>query len=230
MKKNLVLSLLVLVLGMQIAEAKNYTLKTDIDNSGVISQTGRKDPFMKQIPKNQGNGFSDSFCRAFLNGLSDTPDNSSLISTSRRRAGYDPYMIEINGTKYMLIKDNNDGIFDDKDILGIKDTQKNIFASLRPLDTNRDLKLTGEELEKAGIRLVRINKDGKLDYKNKENDFKNSNIEFIYITELRKAYKNDGSTGQFGQYDVIIKNEKGEKTLVTGLVTFETKEQVKKYF
>ena len=231
MRKNVILSLLALILGMQIAEARVYTLETGAENNRNIMRTEKRNPAVRQMSKQRGevSGFSDSFCRSFIDGLSGKSDNA-LISGSNVNLGFDPYMIEINGTKYMLIKDNGDGKFNEKDILGIKDTQNNIFASLKPLDTDNDLKLTGKELDAAGIRLVRINEDGKLDYENKENDFKNSNIEFIYLTELRKAYKNDGTTGQFGQYDVIIKNENGEKTLVTGLVTFETKKQVEKYF
>ena len=243
MKKIFILSLFVLFSGIQAAEAaKNYTIETNSPysiqtknssnsvrklNSSEISDILYKDMARQN---SRVRGFSDSFLNSFNNGIAGTSDDSTLLSSGLVPTGFDPYLIEINGTKYMLIKDNGDGKFNEKDILGIKDTQKNIFKSLRPLDTNSDSKITGEELEKAEIRLVKINEDGKLDYNNKENDFKNSDIVFIYLTEVRKAYKNDGSTGQFGQYDVVIKNEKGEKTLVTGLVTFETKEQVKKYF
>ena len=226
MKRSLVLSLMVLFLGIGNAEAKNYTLEMNSENMPKTVQNTNTN-----INNEKVTDFSSAFCQGFNSGiLGNSKNTTSLSGSGVLLAGRDPYMIEINGTKYMLIKDNNDGTFDEKDILGIKDTQKNIFASLKPLDTNKDLKLTGEELDKAGIRLVKIDENGKLDYKNKSNDFKNSDIEFIYLKELRKAYKNNGSTGQFGQYDVVIKNEKGEKTLVTGLVTFETKEQVKNYF
>ena len=221
MKKNVVLSLFILILGIQPSVARNYTLETGSVNV----------PKYIQNSSSNVTDFSSAFYQGFSNGISGNSERAALIAASPRgSSGYDPYLIEINGIKYMLIKDNNDGIFNEEDILGIKDTQKNVFASLKPLDTDRNLKLTGKELENSGVRLVKINENGKLDYKNKENDFKNSNIEFIYLSELRKAYKNDGTTGQFGQYDVVIKNNKGEKTLVTGLVTFESKNQVEKYF
>ena len=226
MKKSIVLSLMVLLLGVGRAEAKNYTLET---NFGNVTKP------VQNAALNSNNGkvtdFASAFCQGFNSGIFGNSKNTTSLSGSGvLHSARDPYMIEINGTKYMLIKDNNDGTFNENDVLGINDTQKNIFASLKPLDTNRDLKLTGEELDNAGIRLIKIDQNGKLDYKNKSNDFKNSDIEFIYLQELRKAYKNNGSTGQFGQYDVVIRNDKGEKTLVTGLVTFETKEQVKNYF
>lgn len=226
MKKSLIVSLLVLFSVIQTAEAKNYTLKTGGSQPSAPKVT-------TPVRSNASNvtDFSSSFCQAFNSGVfGDSANAASITPSSVLLAGLDPYFVEIDGVRYMLIKDNNDNVFNEKDILGINDSQKNIFASLRPLDINRDLLLTGEELTNAGVRLVKLNSDGKLDYQNRLNDYPNSNIEFIYLTELRKAYKNNGSTGQFGQYDVVIKNNSGKKSLVTGLVTFETKEQVKKYF
>lgn len=253
MKKNTILVLLLVSFGLNANAygTKNYTLEQNNNNANAkssISFTAKGQTVTQEYdtvnpskrapiiikrtsPKKSGTsevtGFTGSFCQGFNSGIFGDSDNSSSLTLA---GAFDPYFVEIDGVKYMLIKDNNDGVFDENDILGINDSQSNIFASLRPLDTNKDSKLTGDELTKAGVRLVRVNSDGKLDYKNKENDYKNSNIEFIYLTELRKAYKNDGSTGQFGQYDVVIKNNKGEKSLVTGLVTFETEEEVKKYF
>ena len=73
----------------------------------------------------------------------------------------------------MLVKKNNDEKFDKHDILGITDTQETVFASLKPLDINRDSKLTGEELTKSNVRLVKIGKDGKL-INDKKQDFQTS--------------------------------------------------------
>ena len=251
MKRNTILALLLVSFGLNANAygTKNYTLEQNnppakpsisvtakgqtVTHEYDTANPYRQAPIIikRTSPKKSGSsdvtGFTGSFCQGFNSGIFGDSDNSSSLTLA---GAFDPYFVEIDGVKYMLIKDNNDGVFDENDILGINDSQKNIFASLRPLDTNKDSKLTGEELEKAGIRLVRVNPDGKLDYQNRLNDYPNSDIEFIYLTELRKAYKNDGSTGQFGQYDVVIKNKKGEKSLVTGLVTFETKEEVKKYF
>ena len=222
MKKSVLLAMIITLMGLEAFAEKNYTL---MSNPNIFSQNR---PIINSIRTNSPDtsSFSGAFSEAFQREILGNPENTFRTGF----IGLDPYLIEINGTKYMLIKDNDDGIFNEKDILGIKDSTKNVFASLRPLDKNKDSKLTGDELTEAGVRLVRINSVGKLDYETTKHDFKNSDIEFIYLTELRKAYKNDGSTGQFGQYDVIIKNDKGEKSLVTGLVLFETEEEVQKYF
>ena len=251
MKRNTILALLLVSFGLNANAygTKNYTLEQNnppakpsisvtAKGQTVTQEYDTVNPpkhapviIKKTSPKKSDsteiNGFTDSFCQGFNSGIFGDSDNSSSLTL----AGVtDPYFVEIDGVKYMLIKDNNDGVFDENDILGINDSQSNIFASLRPLDSDKNSKLTGEELEKAGIRLVKINSDGKLDYANKENDYKNSDIVFIYLTELRKSYKNDGSKGQFGQYDVVIRDKNDKKSLVTGLVTFETEEDVKKYF
>ena len=49
------------------------------------------------------------------------------------------------------------------------------------------------------------------------------------MKELRKAYKNDGQKGEFGLFDVIVKDKNGNNKIVTGIVTFESEEAIKKY-
>ncbi len=180
-----------------------------------------------QINSNKGNNTSNANNSGVVSpaSTSTTRNNSSV-----RLAGRDPYLMEIDGVRYIMLKDNKDGILDRNDLLGIDDTTNSIFKSLKPLDKNSDMKLTGKELSQAGIRLVRIGADGKLLYKDKSKDFKNSDVIFVHLTELRKAYKNDGATGDFGYYDVVVKTPTGQKKLVTGVVTFETDEQIQRYF
>ena len=186
-------------------------------------------------PTNHTNISQNSFSKSFNDGLNDVlnPQDISrigFIQPSFSGQSYDPYFIDIENNRYMLIKDNKDGIYDENDMLGINDTLKTVFASLRPLDINNDLKLTGEELSKAGIRLVKLNNNnGKLLIKDKKSDFKNSDVVFIYIKELRKSYKNNGNSGEFGLFDVIIKDSNKNNKLVTGVVTFESKNELKKY-
>ncbi len=209
-------------------------------NNFTLQASGASAP----IPSKQvySNGFSQGFCNFFatknsfdaanefaiMNTIQKTFDNleTRIVSTG---VSHDPYIIKINGNKYMLIKENNDGKFDRNDILGINDTKETVFASLRPLDLNKDNRLTGEELSKSGVRLVKIDQKGKL-INNKKQDFQNSRIAYIYMTELRKAYKNDGTTGDFGMYDVLIKNDNCKNSLVTGYVTFESANELAKYF
>ena len=190
------------------------------------------------IPTNQTNTYQNNFSKSFFDGVNDVLDTSNdaifntigyITPTSNIGESYDPYFIDIEGNRYMLIKDNNDGIFDEKDMLGINDTLKTVFTSLRPLDINTDSKLTGDELSKAGIRLVKLDTNGKLLFKDKKSDFKNSDVVFIYIKELRKSYKNNGNSGEFGLFDVIIKDTNKNNKLVTGVVTFESKKELEKY-
>lgn len=202
---------------------RNYLLETT-SNAG-------NNTISSPIKSNQKH--ANGFCSSFSMGFSDVvnPKSGTVANGISNARGIftDPYMIEIDGIRYMMIKDNNDGIFDKEDILGYKDTITNVFSSLRPLDKNNDEKLTGEELITGGIRFVRISPDGKLLYKNKEFDFDIKNIQFIYIKELRKAYKNDGSKGDFGLFDVFINNN-GKSKLATGIVSFESEEQILNYF
>lgn len=224
MKKLLSLLSVMVVFTSLNANAANFTLQaTPQSNVNTTIRTA--------TPKaTRATSTGDAFCKGMENWYNQSSSSvvSSAVNASVR--GHDPYLIEINGVRYMMIKDNKDGVFNKNDILGITDTTTTVFASLRPLDLNRDNKLTGEELTKAGIRLVKINSNGKLLYKDKSQDFKNSNIVFIHMTELRKAYANNGRTGDFGYYDVVIKNAQGKKQLVTGVVTFETEQEIRKYF
>lgn len=229
MKKLFLSAVLVFILS-SAANAQNYTL-----------QASPTDTRMNYTPVKMQNS-SSSTMDAFCNGMSDffsttqSYSNSTFknignpIAISYTGTHYDPYLIEIDGIRYMMIKDNNDNVFDRNDILGINDTTNTVFASLLPIDFNGDKKLTGDELSKANIRLVKIGQNGKLLFSDKSQDFDNSNVVFIHLSELRKAYKNDGNSGDFGFYDVVIKNQTGNKKLVTGVVTFESDDKIKKYF
>ncbi len=220
--------------------ANNFTLQSsDFANPVVTS------PSKGSYSNGFAQGFAD-FCTPenVLDVAGNVAGNASIYSsrsgnstqnTSRSNViassgiSRDPYVLQIDGNKYMLVKENNDKKFDKQDILGITDTQETVFASLRPLDINRDSKLTGEELTKSNVRLVKISKDGKL-INDKKQDFQNSKIVYIYMKELRKAYKNNGNTGDFGMYDVLVKNDNGTTKLVTGYVTFESEEELSRYF
>ena len=223
MKKILFL-LSVMVLSTLSANASNFTLQASPSSSTY------QPAIRNTAPQSHATSVGDAFCKGMQNWHSQTSSSAIRNSVNTALYGYDPYMVEINGVRYMMIKDNNDGVFNKNDILGITDTTSTVFPSLSPLDLNRHNRLTGQELTKAGIRLVKISSSGKLLYKDKSQDFKNSNIVFIYMTELRKAYDNNGRTGDFGYYDVVIKDAKGKTQLVTGVVTFETEQELNKYF
>lgn len=225
-KLSVFICLVVICSSANIAKAQNYTLQTNqtssyqnpVSNTSNYKTTGFCDAF--------GKGFSDS-----INPKINTANTDNRIAMSGVNiSSYDPYMLEIDGTKYMLIKENNDGIFNEEDILGYQDSKNNIFHSLKPLDINNDNKLTGDELTNANVRLVKIDKNGKLLYSDKIFDYNNENIKFISLKGLRKSWKNNGSTGNFGLFDAVVYKEDKTSKIVTGIVTFETKEELKKYF
>lgn len=229
MKKIFLSTVLIFILSTA-ANAQNYTLQ--------VNQSDIQTPVKTSLPSRSTSSAMDAFCSGMSDFLSPSQSysNSTVrnienpIDVSYTGVHHDPYLIEINGVRYMMIKDNNDGVFDRNDILGINDTTKTVFASLLPIDFNGDRKLTGEELSKANIRLVKIGQNGKLIFSDKSQDFKNSDIVFIHLTELRKSYKNNGNSGDFGFYDVVIKDSTGNKQLVTGVVSFESEAQIKGYF
>lgn len=205
--------------------AHNFTLQSsDFSEDNFVVTSPSKGSYSNGFSK----GFSDFYeSQNVIRTFETTSDGMRIASNGA--VSRDPYVLQIDGNKYMLVKENNDKKFDKQDILGINDTKETVFASLRPLDINRDSKLTGDELSKSNVRLVKIGKDGKL-INDKKQDFQNSKIVYIYMKELRKAYKNNGNTGDFGMYDVLVKNDDGTTKLVTGYVTFESEEELSKYF
>ncbi len=220
--------LVVSMFGMPVFSAQNFTLKatptTPADINSAINTT------------NSVNNFSDAVTYGIRNTVSYTGINNSSSSIRTKNPttraivkSVDPYFIEVDGNRYMFIKDNHDKVFNASDILGINDTKENVFASLKQLDKNRDNRLSGNELISAGVRIVRLNQDGKLIYNDKSKDFKNSDVVFIYMSGLRKSYQNDQNTGEFGLFDVVVKRPDNTKKIVTGIVTFESEEEVKKY-
>lgn len=201
--------------------ANNFTLQSSDFSNPVVTSPSKG---------SYSNGFAQGFADFYdSQNVARTLETTGTRIASAGTVFRDPYVLQIDGNKYMLVKENNDKKFDKQDILGITDTQETVFASLRPLDINRDSKLTGEELTKSNVRLVKIGKDGKL-INDKKQDFQNSKIVYIYMKELRKAYKNNGNTGDFGMYDVLVKNDNGTTKLVTGYVTFESEEELSRYF
>ena len=225
MKKYLAI-LIVSIFGMPALSAQNFTLKAT--PSTVINSVTSSNA------TNSVNNFAEAVTYGIINTIDYTGINNGVVVSKNPIAGMtarsvDPYFIEVDGNKYIFIKDNHDNVLDSNDILGINDTKENVFASLRPLDKNGDNRLSGEELTSAGIRIVRLNQNGKLLYNDKSKDFKNSDIVFIYMSGLRKSYQNNQNTGEFGLFDVVVKNSDNTKKIVTGIVTFENEEQIKKY-
>lgn len=149
--------------------ANNFTLQSSEFENPVV-----KSPSKELYSNGFAQGFADFYSRKnVLEVAGNVADNAPVYSSrggsstqnssrpdviASSGISHDPYILQINGNKYMLIKENNDKKFNKQDILGITDTQETVFASLKPLDINRDSKLTGEELTKSNVRLVKMAK------------------------------------------------------------------------
>lgn len=128
--------------------------------------------------------------------------------------GNDPYKIEIDGQKYMLGQDKNDDgtINNITEILGIRDTQENLFESLKNLDTNNDGYVSQEEMKAHNIILNAVdNESGQL----KNAGYDMSLVKGINLAELQSA---NGQNNIFGKFTMDLQNKK-----VNGDLTFEDK-------
>jgi len=75
----------------------------------------------------------------------------------------DPYEVKIGDDDYVFVQDKNkDGKFNGKvEILGYTDSRNNLFNEMKSLDMNGDSYISSDELQKQGVKLMKM-KDGKL--------------------------------------------------------------------
>ncbi len=139
----------------------------------------------------------------------------------------DPYVIKIDGVEYTMILDNKDGQWDTNDILGINDKKDNLFEALKGLESDGDAtNVSGEELQKAGIRLVAKGDDGKLQLDDTSKDFDLSKVKSIDMTNLSQSTDNDGSVGTFGNFNLSLNDGR----TIQGAETFEEMSTLQKLF
>ena len=132
----------------------------------------------------------------------------------------DPYVIKINGVKYYLVKNATDGNYTLNNILGYGDSKTSLFTSLSSLDTNSDLKITKEELQKANVRFVEVGGNGKLQLNDTSKDF--TDIVYIDLGNIRESINTANMIGSFGYFDVYIKDKNGNKKKIIGYVSFDS--------
>ncbi len=196
------------------------TMISEQDKStGDASKFGTQ--YEDNIQVNQINGASKEELEAAVKKIQkpaeETPRSNSC----------DPYVINIDGVEYTMILDNNDGKWDTDDILGIDDTKDNLFEALKGLESDGDASaLTGDELAKAGIRLVAKNEDGTLATGDTSKDFDLSKVKSIDMTKLRQSSDNDGNVGTFGHFDMTLTDGR----TITGQETFEELSTLQKLF
>ena len=142
----------------------------------------------------------------------------------------DPYIVEIEGKKYVLVKDRKDKNWSEQDLLGINDPKTNRFKSLIELNSDGDhSKLTPNELRKAGIRFVRMDDKGALLVNDRTKDYNLNNIKYIDIINLKRT-ANAEVTGIFGHFTVYLKTANSKKCTAVGYVTYETDEKIQYLF
>ncbi len=211
-KKAFILTALLIMCGMG-ANAANYSVEQAI-----------KQPTLENLPyKYEFDSGSD--CNYIL-----VPPKGSTFSAIAQAINSDPYIIKINGTKYYLVFENKTGNYSFKDIVGYDDARESIFKSLIALNSDNDnTKITGAELKKANVRLVKLQKNGKLAFSDKSQDYDVNKIAYIDLNYIRETL-NNGTIGTCGYFDVYLKNGSGKLQKVIGQVTFEDEKELKKLF
>ena len=151
------------------------------------------------------------------------------LRNSARLSYLDPYIVRIENTDYVLVKDSNDKKWTVENILGYNDSKEDLFASLKLLESDGNTsKISSKELQKANIRFVKLNSDGSLALDDKSLDYDINNVLYIDMKNLRTALGNKNQDGTFGYFYVYIKDGSSKKA-VPGRVTFEEKQELHKY-
>ena len=135
-------------------------------------------------------------------------------------ASADPYEVNIDGKNYIFTRDTNGNnkVDGKQEILGINDTKDNLFADMKSLDTNKDGKVSTDELAAAGVSLNEV-LDGKIS--NRKYDL--NKINGVDLSSLT-AIDNTNSTGTFGTFTLGLKNG----STARGKETFEDQDYFNK--
>lgn len=141
----------------------------------------------------------------------------------------DPYVIPVNGNYYVLVIDKSSKNWTHDDLFGIYDSKTDRFKSLISLDTNKDLKVTPQEMQKANIRMVQMDKQGVLLVNNKQNDYNLNNILYIDLNDLKRN-ANCEETGIFGHFNVYFKTSDNKTKIAVGYVTYDYEDDLKFMF
>ena len=137
-------------------------------------------------------------------------------------ASADPYEVNIDGKNYIFTRDTNGNnkVDGQQEILGINDTKENLFADMKSLDTNKDGKVSSDELRAAGVSLNEV-----LNGKISGRKYDLNNISGVDLSSF-SAIDNTNSTGTFGTFTLNLKN--GNKA--QGKETFEDQDYFSKLF
>ncbi len=208
-------------------DAPLYQLQADVAsvNNDVVASI----PSQTGLNNTNSKGNVDYITFPYKNKFS-VGKTAGVILGMAAACALDPYIVEIDGNKYVMILDNFDGIYNENDIIGIEDSKSNIFNSLKKLNVDNDkTKLTSSELKERGVRFVKIELDGRLAARDYTQDFCLENIVYIDLVTLKKV-KNVNHTGVFGEFKIVIKDKKTTIKEVKGYVTYESPKDLAKLF
>lgn len=152
------------------------------------------------------------------------------VDNVRRTAAKDPYLVQIDGKNYIMIKDNPSKKWSKNDILGIDDTKTTLFRALKSIESDGDIrKITSQELKRANIRFARIDSNGVVLANDKKQDYNLDKINYIDMINLRKL-ANSSITGVFGHFNLYLKTNNNSKKMVIGYVTLHTDDDIQIQF
>ena len=222
--KKLFSSLVFLLLSSTVAFANNpypYSNPQPINDIGNIRCKGDYE-YIDVSPKGSSK-FDSNFIRNMLGaGIVGAAIVPALL--------FDPYIVNIDGVNYVLVKDRKDNNWSEKDLLGIDDPKNNRFESLIKLNSDRDFsKVTSDELKKAGIRFVRMNSKGALLVNDRTKDYDLNKVAYIDIINLKRT-ANSEQTGIFGHFTVYVKAKNNKTRAIVGHVTYETDKKIEVLF
>lgn len=227
--KKLASLLCVILLSLQQCQAiENFSLELApaIQVDGKVKSRGNKDTIILNAEP-PGSAVFESL---FNSSSSSTSSRTTIASSGGFNSWLlnDPYLVQIDGKNYIMIKDNPSKKWSKDNILGINDTKETIFTGLKELESDGDSsKLTSEELKKANIRFVRIADDGAILANDKKQDYSLEKISHIDMARLKKL-ANSSVTGIFGHFNIHLKTDNNSKRIVIGYVTIheETQEKI----
>ncbi len=205
--------------------------------SGIYSNTTIKYSKTPRVIRTTKTNTSDmEFMSALLAGAGLATGRVSLLATpaiatprSLASAFLDPYIVNINGKNYVLVKDAKDNNWTVENILGYGDSKSDLFASLKALESDGNAsKISSHELQNANIRFVLLNDDQSLALNDRNLDFDIKKVQYIDMQNLRTALGNKNQDGTFGYFYVIVKDG-AHRRAYPGRVTFEEKNELNKY-
>lgn len=233
--KKLSLFLLLSVLLSQTVNAQ--TIYTLTNSNGIRSNTAIRFSNPSSINRKFRTTTKDAeFMNAFFAGAGLASGRLNMLSNpaiaaSRNPAStfLDPYIVTVNNKNYVLVKDSKDNKWTPENILGYNDSRKDLFLSLKQLESDGNAsQITVDELKNANIRFVLLNSEGTLELNDRASDFDINKVKYIDMKNLRTALGNKNQDGTFGYFYVIIKDGPINRAY-PGRVTFEEKEELNKY-